>query len=183
MNQFPAIHSLWVFFIVKWDIMECSGAKWGGSAKPLTITDMLIGKYTHDLDPKKRLTLPSKWRTDLGKKVVVTSGLDNSLFIFGVKEWEVVAGKLSQSGFGNQDTRSFNRFILGNAFETDVDAAGRIVIPDTLKKFARLEGKVVLAGMYSRIEVWDETSWENNIAKVNGEADALASRLNDLGIL
>ena len=95
----------------------------------------------------------------------------------------MVAGKLSQSGFGNQDTRSFNRFILGNAFETDVDAAGRIVIPDTLKKFARLEGKVVLAGMYSRIEVWDETSWENNIAKVNGEADALASRLNDLGIL
>ena len=86
---------------------------------------MLIGTYTHELDPKKRLTLPSKWRTDLGKKVVVTNGLDSSLFIFSVKEWEVVAQKLSQSGFGNKDTRDFNRFILGNAFETDVDAAGR----------------------------------------------------------
>ena len=145
--------------------------------------NMLIGKYTHDLDPKKRLTLPSKWRSDLGKKVVVTNGLDNSLFIFPIKEWEIVAQKLSQSGFGNQDTRSFNRFILGNAFETDVDAAGRIVIPDTLKSFARLTEKVVLAGMYSRIELWDEASWEANIAKVNGEADALASKLNDLGIL
>jgi MraZ protein len=144
---------------------------------------MLIGKYTHDLDPKKRLTLPSKWRTDLGKKVVVTNGLDNSLFIFPIKEWEVVAEKLSHSGFGNQDTRSFNRFILGNAFETDVDAAGRIVIPDSLKSFAHLHDKVVLAGMYSRIELWDEASWEANIAKVNGEADALASKLNDLGIL
>jgi MraZ protein len=144
---------------------------------------MLIGKYTHDLDPKKRLTLPSKWRTDLGKKVVVTSGLDNSLFVFPLKEWEVVAQKLAQSGLGNQDSRSFNRFILGNAFEIDVDAAGRIVIPDTLKSFARLSEKVVLAGMYSRIELWDEAAWDANIAKVNGEADALASKLNDLGIL
>jgi MraZ protein len=144
---------------------------------------MLIGKYTHDLDPKKRLTLPSKWRADLGKKVVVTNGLDNSLFIFPIKEWETVAEKLSHSGFGNQDTRSFNRFILANAFETDVDAAGRIVIPDTLKSFAHLSEKVVLAGMYSRVELWDENAWEANIAKVNNEADALASKLNDLGIL
>jgi MraZ protein len=144
---------------------------------------MLIGQYTHDLDPKKRLTLPSKWRTDLGKKVVVTSGLDNSLFVFPIKEWEVVAQKLAQSGLGNQDSRSFNRFILGNAFETDVDASGRIVIPDTLKAFAHLGEKVVLAGMYSRVELWDEVSWKANIAKVNGEADALASKLDDLGIL
>ena len=144
---------------------------------------MLIGKYTHDLDPKKRLTLPSKWRTDLGKKVVVTSGLDNSLFVFPIKEWERVADKLSQSGLGNQDGRSFNRFILANAYETDVDAAGRIVIPDSLKDFARLSNKVVLAGMYSRIELWDENAWNSSIAKVNGEADALASKLNDLGII
>ena len=144
---------------------------------------MLIGKYTHDLDPKKRLTLPSKWRTDLGKKVVVTSGLDNSLFVFPIKEWERVADKLSQSGLGNQDGRSFNRFILANAYETDVDAAGRIVIPDSLKDFARLSNKVVLAGMYSRIELWDENAWNSRIAKVNGEADALASKLNDLGII
>jgi MraZ protein len=173
--------------------MGPSGAKWSGSSKTpyeldsrnslLVLQAMLIGKYTHDLDPKKRLTLPSKWRSDLGKKVVVTSGLDNSLFVFPLKEWEVVAEKLSQSGLGNQDSRSFNRFILGNAFETDVDAAGRIVIPESLKTFAHLTEKVVLAGMYSRVELWDEKAWEANIAKVNGEADALASKLNDLGVL
>lgn len=144
---------------------------------------MLIGKYTHELDPKKRLTLPSKWRSDLGKKVVVTSGLDNALFVFPIKEWENVAQKLSQGGFGNHDSRSFNRFILGNAFETDVDASGRIVIPDSLKEFAHLSEKVVLAGMYSRLELWDEKAWEANISKVNGEADALASKLSDLGII
>ena len=144
---------------------------------------MLIGKYTHDLDPKKRLTLPSKWRTDLGKKVVVTSGLDSSLFVFPIKEWEIVAEKLATIGLGNQDSRSFNRFILANAYETDVDAAGRIVIPDGLKDFAKLSSRVVLAGMYSRVELWNEDVWNTNIAKVNGEADALASKLSDLGIL
>lgn len=155
----------------------------GSFALLLIFTDMLIGKYTHDLDPKKRLTLPAKWRTDLGKKVVVTNGLDNSLFVFPIKEWEQMAQKLSQGGFGNQDSRSFNRFMLGNAFETDVDSAGRIVVPDSLKEFAKLTSKVVLAGMYSRVELWDEQAWEANIAKVNGEADALASKLNDLGII
>lgn len=144
---------------------------------------MLIGTYTHDLDPKKRLTLPSKWRTDLGKKVVVTKGLDSSLFVFSVPEWEKVATSLSQSGFGNKDTRDFNRFMLGNAFETDVDAAGRIVIQDSLKEFAKLSEKVVLVGMYTRLELWDETSWNAVTAKVSGEADALASKLSDLGVL
>lgn len=144
---------------------------------------MLIGQYTHELDPKKRLTLPSKWRSDLGKKVVVTSGLDASLFVFTVKEWELVAEKLSHIGFGNQDTRNFNRFMLGNAYETDIDAAGRIVIPDTLKTFAKLDEKVVLVGMYSRIELWNEAAWKHSIAKVSNEADVLASKLSELGIL
>lgn len=144
---------------------------------------MLIGTYTHDLDPKKRLTLPSKWRADLGKKVVVTNGLDSSLFIFSVQEWQVVAEKLASSSFGNKDTRDFNRFILGNAFETDVDAAGRIVIPDTLKQFAKLSDKVVLAGMHSRVELWDEKSWNTFTAKVSKEADVLAGKLSELGIL
>lgn len=144
---------------------------------------MLIGTYTHDLDPKKRLTLPSKWRADLGKKVVVTNGLDSSLFIFSIQEWETVAEKLASSSFGNKDTRDFNRFILGNAFETDVDAAGRIVIPDTLKQFAKLSDKVVLAGMHSRVELWDESAWEAFTAKVSKEADVLAGKLSELGIL
>lgn len=144
---------------------------------------MLIGQYTHELDPKKRLTLPSKWRSDLGKKIVLTNGLDSSLFVFPIKEWEKVAEKLSQSGFGNKDTRDFNRFMLGNAFETDVDAAGRIVIPDTLKEFAKLGNKVVLAGMHSRVELWDENTWKNFTTKLGGEADVLAGKLSELGIL
>lgn len=163
--------------------MGYNGCQWGIVGDVSIINNMLIGQYNHELDSKKRLTLPSKWRANLGKKVVVTSGLDSSLFVFPVKEWEAFALKLSQSGFGNLDTRNFNRFILGNAFEVDVDAAGRIVIPDTLKDFAHLSNKIVLAGMYSRVEIWDESAWATYTAKVSKEADVLASKLNDLGVL
>jgi MraZ protein len=144
---------------------------------------MLIGQYTHELDPKKRLTLPAKWRTSLGKKVVVTNGLDGSLFLFSEKQWNEVAQKLAQNGFGNADSRSFNRVMLAHAFETDVDAAGRILIPDTLKDAAGLSGKVVLAGMYSRIEMWDEARWKDYSKRALGEADQLAGKLSDLGLL
>ncbi len=161
--------------------MGVSGGLWE-IPRELTFS-MLIGQYTHELDPKKRLTLPAKWRSSLGKKVVVTNGLDGSLFIFSEKEWMKIAEKLAQSGFGNADSRSFNRVMLAHAFETDIDAAGRILIPDTLKESAGLTGKVVLAGMYSRIEMWDETRWKEYAKKALGEADALAGKLSDLGML
>lgn len=144
---------------------------------------MLIGQYTHELDPKKRLTMPAKWRSSLGKKVVVTIGLDGSLFIFSEKQWTDIAEKLASNGFGNADSRSFNRVMLAHAFETDIDAQGRILIPDTLKDAAGLSSTVVLAGMYSRIEMWDEAKWKEYTKKALGEADALAGKLGDLGML
>lgn len=154
-----------------------------GSGRLLNLTAMLIGQYTHELDPKKRLTLPAKWRKDLGKKVIVTTGLDNALFVYTEKEWNIIAEKLSSMSFGNQDSRSFNRFMLAHAYDTDVDASGRILVPDTLKDFAKLTGKVVLVGMYSRLEIWNEENWKRYSAQTLGQADALAGKLNELGIL
>ena len=105
---------------------------------------MLIGQYSHTLDPKKRLSLPAKFRKELGKKIVVTNGLDNCLFLYPLKEWQRVAEKLSNLPLGAADTRGFNRFMLAGAVEAEIDGAGRILIPDFLKEFAGLKEKVVL---------------------------------------
>lgn len=144
---------------------------------------MLIGQYTHTLDPKKRLSLPSQFRRELGKKVVLTNGLDNSLFVYSIKEWEKVAARLGELGIGNADTRGFNRFMLAGATEVEVDSSGRILIPDFLKKFANLSEKVVLAGVHSRAEIWDESAWNKYTAKVADEADALAEKLSEIGVI
>ncbi|MCA9368411.1 division/cell wall cluster transcriptional repressor MraZ [Candidatus Kaiserbacteria bacterium] len=144
---------------------------------------MLIGEYKHTLDPKKRLSLPSKWRRELGKKLVVTRGLDNCLFVYPIAEWKKITDKVSELPLGQADTRSFNRFFLSGAVEVEVDSVGRILVPDFLKDFAKLDAKVVLAGIHSRIEIWDENKWERYKRAIEQEADGLAEKLGEIGVL
>ena len=144
---------------------------------------MLIGEYIHTLDSKKRLSLPAKFRKEIGKKVVVTRGLDACLFMYPEKAWDKIARKLSELPMGQSDTRALSRFILSGAVESDVDAAGRILIPDFLKDFAGLRGKVVLAGTGERVEIWNEKVWEEYKRRIEKQADQVAQKLGDLGIL
>lgn len=143
---------------------------------------MLIGHYQHNLDDKKRISIPTKWRKSLGKKVIVTSGLDKSLFVFSLKEWEKISDKLSALSITNPDTRSFTRFMLANAFDTDLDSVGRILITEPLKKFANINKKVVSVGMHSRVELWAEEEWEKYAVSNNKNADLVAKKLSELGI-
>lgn len=144
---------------------------------------MLIGEYTHTLDAKKRLSLPSKFRKELGKKVVVTHGLDNCLFVYPTKEWEKVTKKLTELPLGQADTRSFNRFMLAGAVESEVDSIGRILIPEYLKEFAHLNGKVSVIGVHDRIELWNEETWTSYKKRVEKQADVLAEKLGEIGVL
>jgi len=144
---------------------------------------MLIGEYIHTLDTKKRLSLPSKFRKKFGKKVVVTRGLDNCLFLYPLPEWEKISGKLGDLSIGQADTRGFLRFMLSGVVEVDVDSVGRILIPDFLKEFAGLKNKVVLAGIHSRVEIWNERRWSEYKRKIEGQADQLAEKLGEIGVL
>lgn len=144
---------------------------------------MLIGEYNHTLDPKKRLSLPSKWRKELGSKLVITRGLDNCLFVYPLKAWQTITEKVGALPLGQADTRSFNRFFLSGAVEVEVDKIGRILIPDFLKDFAGLETKVILAGIHDRVEIWDEKKWNDYKKKIEGQADELAEKLGSIGVL
>ncbi len=144
---------------------------------------MLIGEYTHTLDPKKRLSLPSKWRKELGAEVVITRGLDNCLFVYPLTEWQTITEKIGRLPFGQADTRGFNRFFLSGAQEVEIDSAGRILIPDFLKEFAGLNSKVVLAGIHDRVEIWDQKQWADYKRRIEGQAEALAEKLGEIGVL
>lgn len=144
---------------------------------------MLIGEYKHTLDPKKRLSIPSKWRKDLGKTLVVTRGLDNCLFVYPQREWGKITEKIGQLPLGQADTRSFNRFFLSGAVEVEVDSVGRILVPDFLKEFADLDTKVVLAGIHDRVEIWDENRWQEYKTQIEAQADSLAEKLGEIGVL
>lgn len=144
---------------------------------------MLIGEYLHTLDPKKRLSLPAKFRKEVGHKVVITRGLDQCLFMYPLRAWEEIMTKLEKLPVGQSNTRGIARFILAGASETEVDGAGRILIPEYLKEFAGLKAQVVLAGVADRVEIWDETLWQEYKAKIEKGAEDMAQTLGDLGML
>jgi MraZ protein len=144
---------------------------------------MLIGEYLHTLDGKKRISLPAKFRKEVGRKVVITRGLDSCLFMFSLKAWEKIAAKVSDLPVGQADTRGMSRFLLAGAVESEVDGAGRILIPEYLKDFADLKSRVVLAGVSDRVEIWNEKTWEEYKRRIEKSADQMAQTLGDLGIL
>ena len=144
---------------------------------------MLIGEYTHTVDEKNRVSLPVRFRKEVGKKVVVTHGLDNCIFLYAITEWTVIAGKLSGLGIGQSDTRGFNRFMLAGAVEIEVDSIGRILIPDFLKKFAGLSEKVIFTGVHNRVEIWDSERWNEYKKRIEKQADKLAEKLGEIGAL
>lgn len=145
---------------------------------------MLIGEYTHTIDDKNRVSLPSKIRSLMGKKIVIAPGLDQCLFVFTVKEWERIAEKLSEnSSMLSSDMRSFTRYMFGGASEVEVDAIGRVLVPDFLRERANLKTKVVLIGVQNRLEIWNEKSWDLYKRQVEKQADGLAEKLSGLGIM
>lgn len=144
---------------------------------------MLIGEYTHTIDDKNRLSLPAKFRQEMGKKVVLTYGLDKCLFVYTPKEWAKISERLSGSSWMQADTRSFNRFMFGGATEAEVDTLGRILVPDFLRGYADLKTKLVLIGVKDRVEIWNEKSWTEYKKGVEGRADSLAEKLGQVGML
>ena len=144
---------------------------------------MFLGEYVHTLDPEKRLSLPVKFRRGVGKKVVVTKGLDNCLFVYSQKSWRKISEKLGDLSIGQADQRGFNRFLLSGAVEIDVDSVGRILIPDFLKNFASLKGRVIVSGVGDRIEIWNERTWNEYKKRIEKQADAMAEKLGNLGAI
>jgi MraZ protein len=145
---------------------------------------MLLGEHKHTLDTKKRLSLPAKFRKELGKTVVVTRGFDSALFVYSLKEWKKFVEKnMDDLSIGKSDTRAMSRFMLGGAVETNIDSAGRILIPDFLKDFAGLNQKVMVVGLAHRVELWDEEKWNNYQSELSKKADVLAEKLGDMGMI
>lgn len=143
---------------------------------------MFIGEYSHSIDPKKRLAVPSKFKNDLKKKVVITRGLDKCLFVYPMKVWEKLASKLGTLPVGESKTRSFIRLMLAGAIDADIDSQGRILIPDYLKDYAELKKNVTIAGVYDRLEIWDEKKWNAYKSGAEKNTDEIAEQLGKLGV-
>lgn len=143
---------------------------------------MFIGEYQHSIDPKKRMAIPSRFRGDLGNKVVITRGLDKCLFVYPMKVWEELAEKLGNLPMGESGTRSFVRLMLAGAVDVEIDKQGRVLIPDYLKEYGELDRNVVVVGLFNRIEIWSENKWNKYKSEAEENNEQIAEQLGKLGI-
>lgn len=143
---------------------------------------MLIGEYRHTIDEKKRLAIPSKFRKELGEGAVITKGLDNCLVIYPTKPWKDKAEKLAALPETSREAREYARTILPGAATAEFDRLGRILIPEYLKEYAKMEKNVVITGLYNRLEVWAEKLWDAYRRKAESNIEDSVSKLKDFGV-
>jgi MraZ protein len=143
---------------------------------------MFIGEYRHNLDSKGRLAIPAKLRSQLKQGAVVTRGLDNCLFLYPKTAWKKIAEKLNKMPIGPANARNFSRFMLAGAMEVELDSQGRVTLPEYLREFADLKKKTVVAGVFDRLEIWEEEAWEKYKTSTEQESGKIAEAMGELGV-
>lgn len=143
---------------------------------------MFLGEYSHSIDVKNRLIVPSKFREELGDNFVVTKGLDGCLYIYPQNEWKEFAAKLEALPMGKSNIRRMVRFFLSSATLAEFDKQGRILIPASHREYAKLDKEVIFAGVGKKIEIWSKEKWNETATFSYEEMDEVAERMSDLGI-
>ncbi len=143
---------------------------------------MFLGEFSHSIDDKGRLAIPKKFRGQLAQPIV-TRGLDNCLFVYTPQEWEILAEKIKELPLTQANARSFVRMMFSGASECEVDKQGRIIIPQYLREFAGIKKNVILAGLFNRIEIWAEDTWNTYKTGAEQQQNAIAEQLAEFGIV
>ncbi len=109
------------------------------------------------MDPKGRVTVPSKFREDLGEKFYVCKGLDGCLFVLSQEQWDKLVEKVSAMPLAQG--KGIQRYFFSGAAEVEPDKQGRVLIPPNLREHAGLQKDVTLIGAANRAEIWDTERW------------------------
>jgi len=142
---------------------------------------MFLGEFTHTLDDKGRLTIPSKFREQLEHGLVVTRGLDGCLFLFTHQDWNELTKILSERlPFTQKSARDLARFFFSGAVDTSSDRQGRVLLPSFLREYANLESEVVIIGANSRIELWNPERWQASLSDVESNAEMIAEQFGNI---
>jgi MraZ protein len=138
---------------------------------------MLLGEHDHALDDKNRLTLPAKFRDELGEGVVVSRGMDGCLYAYSAGDWQQLAERISALDPLSRESRMMRRHFFSGAVRADLDKQGRMVLPGALLESAGIEREVTVAGVYDHLEIWDRAKWRTHLHEVEGSAEDVAERL------
>lgn len=138
---------------------------------------MLLGQYEGKVDIKGRITIPGKLREEIGDKLIITLGYENSLIIVAEDSWKTLLSGTEGRPFIESDTRETQRFLLGGASGIELDNKGRFIIPSYLREFGKIEEEVVFLGLNSYVELWDKGRWLKYRANLENKIERISERL------
>ena len=127
---------------------------------------MFLGQYQHALDEKGRLTIPARFRELLDGGAYLTQGLDQCLVVMTSASFAQTMANLSAMNMADPNARLLRRVILSNAYPIEVDKAGRMLVPQQLREFARLDGEAIVAGQGDYFEVWSPAAWNEQMKQI-----------------
>jgi MraZ protein len=143
---------------------------------------VLIGEFQNNMDPKKRLVMPIKFRNILNEKAILTRGFENCIFVFSYDEWNKMQSKLEKLSLTKKSNRLLTRFFLSSATPIDFDSQGRINIPKSLCEHANLTRECNIIGMGSRLEIWNSDNWKQYIADNSEDLDEIIDEIEGVDL-
>ena len=142
---------------------------------------MFLGEYAHTIDTQSRLAIPARFRTLLSEGVVITRGYDHCVMGLAMPMWQKLADQVSDLAPGEIHTRNLQRLLFSAASESTLDKQGRILLPQTLRDYASIEGdEVVVVGINKYFEIWSPARWRETVAAMDNETDQLVAQLTTL---
>ena len=162
--------------------MNSGGEKWQKVVESGRLVGAFFkGEYSHSIDAKGRLIIPTKFRDLLGEQFVVTKGFDGCLFVFAAEGWEKFEEKLQSLPMDKPEARMLTRFFLAGAIDAEIDKQGRILIPSNLLEHAKIEKEAVIAGVGNRAEIWSKAEWEK--ASSFDDINGIAAKMSEYGLI
>jgi len=140
---------------------------------------MLIGTYYVKVASGRRVFVPAVFRLFLKEKFILAKWYENCLVLIANNNWQALYKRLT----GSQKLivspiRDTERFILGSAYQIEIDDQGRIIIPENLYKFASLGEEICFVGLVDRVEIWDKKKWEEKQNDLGLKAFGLIEKLS-----
>lgn len=137
-----------------------------------------FGTFDYSLDAKNRLTVPAKLRSDLQGGVVLAKGVERCVEMWRPDEYrQRSAQALEGMNPLSRDRRRIQLFFSANAFPSELDSAGRVMVPPPLMEHAGLAKEVVVVGAQDSLQVWDRAAWSEFNAALTGEIADITEQL------
>jgi MraZ protein len=148
---------------------------------------MFRGEFHNHVDEKGRFNIPARFRELIREQheepLILTVGLDQSLFLYPMDVWRKIEEKLSGLDTLNSEVRLFVRTILKATEECEIDKQGRVIISPVLRKESGIKKNIVIVGMLNRIEIWDQERYSTYHSQGIEKLETLAQKLSERGVI